>query len=77
MCAGAIINARIDRLVFGAYDPKAGCCGTLTDLFAVPFNHHPQVKGGVAEEACASILREFFAALRRRNNKPLPKTLNI
>ena len=69
MCAGAMINARIDRVVFGAYDPKAGCCGTLTDLFAVPFNHHPLVQGGVCEESCADILRRFFAALRRREGK--------
>lgn len=43
MCAGAIINARIDRVVYGAADPKAGSCGSLTDLFALPYNHHPPV----------------------------------
>lgn len=64
MCAGAIINARIDRLVFGADDPKAGSCGTLTDLFAVAYNHHPQVERGVLEEECASVLRDFFKKLR-------------
>ena len=64
MCAGAIINARIDRVVFGADDPKAGSCGTLTDLFAAPYNHHPQVERGVLEEECAAVLRDFFKELR-------------
>lgn len=64
MCAGAIINARIDRVVFGAPDPKAGSCGSLTDLFALPYNHRPQVTAGVLEEECAALLRQFFAQLR-------------
>lgn len=64
MCAGAIINARIDRVVYGAADPKAGSCGSLVDLFAVPYNHHPVCEGGVCEEACAEELRAFFRALR-------------
>jgi len=64
MCAGAIINARIPRLVYGAKDPKAGCCGSVTDLFALPFNHRPEVAGGCLEEECAGLLREFFAKLR-------------
>ena len=66
MCAGAIMNARIDRVVFGASDPKAGSCGSLTDLFAMPYNHHPQVTAGVLEEECAALLRDFFARLRAR-----------
>jgi len=66
MCAGAILNARIPRLVFGAKDPKAGCCGSVTDLFALPFNHRPEVVGGCLEEACAGVLREFFASLREK-----------
>lgn len=66
MCAGAIINARIDRVYYGAPDPKAGCCGTLTDLYALPFNHHPEVVGGVLETECAAKLTDFFKALRRR-----------
>ena len=66
MCAGAIINARIPRLVYGAKDPKAGCCGSVVDLFALPFNHRPEVVGGCLEEECAGVLREFFAGLREK-----------
>lgn len=64
MCAGAIINARIPRVVFGAADPKAGSCGSVTDLFALPYNHRPEVCSGVLEEACAGVLRDFFRDLR-------------
>ncbi|MBP3313857.1 MAG: tRNA adenosine(34) deaminase TadA [Oscillospiraceae bacterium] len=67
MCAGAIINARIPRVVYGAKDPKAGCCGTLTDLFALPFNHKPTVESGCMEEACTKRLTEFFRRLRQKN----------
>ncbi len=66
MCAGAIINARVDRVVYGTSDPKAGSCGSLTDLFAMPFNHQPECVRGVLEEECAAMLREFFQALRQR-----------
>jgi len=65
MCAGAIVNARIPRLVYGARDPKAGCCGSVVDLFALPFNHRPEVLGGCLEEECAGLLRDFFAELRK------------
>ena len=64
MCAGAIINARIRRVVYGASDPKAGCCGSVTDLFQKPFNHHPEVVGGVLAEECGALLTEFFRRLR-------------
>lgn len=64
MCAGAILNARIPRVVFGARDPKAGACGSVCDLFSEPFNHHPACTAGVLEEPCAQILREFFRNLR-------------
>jgi len=64
MCAGAIINARIARLVYGAKDVKAGSCGTLTDLFALPYNHRPAVTRGVLEEDCAAALQAFFRDLR-------------
>jgi len=64
MCAGAIINARIPRVVFGAKDPKAGCCGSVIDLFALPFNHQPKAEGGMLEEECAAVLTEFFRRLR-------------
>ena len=66
MCAGGILNSRIERVVFGAYDPKAGCCGSVCDLFALPFNHHPVVVGGVLEAECAALLQQFFRALRGR-----------
>jgi len=66
MCAGGIINARIPRVVYGAKDDKAGCCGSLTDLFALPFNHRPDVTGGVLEEECGALMTRFFADLRVR-----------
>ncbi|OUQ38061.1 nucleoside deaminase [Faecalibacterium sp. An121] len=64
MCAGAILNSRIRRVVYGAADPKAGCCGSVTDLFALPFNHHPAVEGGLRAEEASALLAEFFARLR-------------
>ncbi len=67
MCAGAIINARIPRVVYGAKDPKAGCCGSLTDLFALPFNHKPAVESGCLEEPCTQRLTDFFRRLRQKN----------
>lgn len=66
MCSGAIINSRLCRVVYGAKDPKAGCCGSLTDLFALPFNHHPVVEQGLLEEESAALLRQFFARLRAK-----------
>lgn len=66
MCAGAIINARIDRVFFGASDPKAGSCGSLVTLFDLPYNHKPQCSGGWLEEECASLLSRFFADLRQK-----------
>ena len=71
MCAGAIINARIPRVVFGASDPKAGSCGSVTDLFAMPYNHHPQVFSGFLEEEAAGLLRDFFRRLREKRKKAL------
>ena len=64
MCAGAIINSRIERVVFGAYDDKNGCCGSVTDLFSFPFNHFPKSEGGVLEKECGDILSSFFKRLR-------------
>ncbi len=66
MCAGAIINARIDRVIQGASDPKAGSCGSLVDLFALPYNHRPELITGVLEEECRSQLQAFFRTLRNR-----------
>ena len=69
MCAGAIINSRIRRLVYGAADPKAGCCGSVTDLFALPFNHRPAVESGLRADECARLLKDFFAALRQQRGQ--------
>ena len=64
MCAGAIINSRIRRVIYAVADQKAGCCGSVTDLFALPFNHRPQVTAGVCAEECAALVQEFFTKLR-------------
>ncbi len=65
MCAGALVLARIDRLVFGAWDPKAGMVGSLGDLVRHPkLNHRAQVRAGVEAEACGELLRTFFAVRR-------------
>ena len=66
MCAGAIIHARIRRVVFGAADPKTGACGSVVNLFAeARLNHHTTAVGGVLAEACGAPLSAFFAARRR------------
>lgn len=65
MCASAIVHARIDRVVFGAWDPKAGAAGSIADVFAIPqLNHRVDVFGGVLAEECATLLSEFFRARR-------------
>ena len=64
MCAGAIINARIPRVVCGARDEKCGACGSVCDLFAMDFNHHPQIEYGVMEAECKQVLKDFFHQLR-------------
>ena len=66
MCTGAIINRRIVRVVYGAADPRAGCCGSLIDLTALPFNHRPVLVRGVREAECAALLTEFFKDLRQK-----------
>lgn len=71
MCAGAIINSRIDRVVFGSKDEKAGACGSVMNLFAADFNHRPKLTVGVLEEECSSILKEFFASLREKKRKSI------
>jgi len=66
MCAGAMIHARVARLVFGAWDPKSGAAGSATDIFAAPFvNHRVVVEGGILAEECGGILTAFFQQRRR------------
>ncbi|MHB8348214.1 MAG: tRNA adenosine(34) deaminase TadA [Acidiferrobacterales bacterium] len=66
MCAGAMVHARVARVVYGAHDPVAGAGGSVFRIFDVPsLNHHPQVTGGILEEACGEALRSFFRTRRR------------
>ncbi|MGI5959907.1 MAG: tRNA adenosine(34) deaminase TadA [Massiliimalia sp.] len=69
MCAGAIINSRIDRVVFGAYDYKAGSCGSVINLFELPYNHKPELTPGVLGEECAQLLTSFFQKRRQRQKQ--------
>ncbi len=64
MCAGAVINSRLDRVVFGAYDSRAGSFGSLIDLTLYPYNHRPELTGGVLEAETKAVLREFFEKKR-------------
>lgn len=64
MCAGAIINAHIPKVYFGAYDFKNGSCGTITNLFEMPYNFKPEYEGGIMSEECAELLKSFFKKLR-------------
>jgi tRNA(adenine34) deaminase len=67
MCAGAIVLARVDRVVFGAWDAKAGMAGSIHDLLRHPrLNHRPEVQGGVLEDEAGALLRDFFARRRGR-----------
>lgn len=66
MCAGAIINSRIQRLVYAAGDPKAGCCGSVCNLFALPFNHSPAIQGGLLQGESSALLQVFFKGLRQK-----------
>jgi len=66
MCAGAIINARIPYVYFGADDPKGGACGSIINLFDMKFNHRPEVIRGVLKDSCSELLSEFFRKLRSR-----------
>jgi tRNA(adenine34) deaminase len=75
MCSGAMMHARLARVVFGAADPKTGACGSIVNLFQQEkLNHHTEVIGGVLAEECGSLLKEFFAARRnavlRRGSLP-------
>ena len=65
MCAGAIINARIPCVVFGAREDNFGSCGSVIDLFSERYGHHPAVYGGVLEDECAALLTDFFKKMRK------------
>ncbi len=69
MWAGAIVNARIKRVIFGAYDQKAGSFGTLIDFNSYPLNHKPEIIGGVCEEECKALMQKFFTYLREKRKK--------
>ena len=67
MCAGAIINSRIERVVQGAMNPKAGSCGSLINLFDISYNHKPEVISGICAEESSALLKSFFHTLRNKN----------
>ena len=69
MCAGGIINARLDRVRYGTRDEKAGACGSVLNLFEERFNHKPRLYRGPLDEDCAALLRAFFAGLREKTEK--------
>lgn len=69
MCAFAAVLSRLDRIVYGAADPKFGGCGSVVDVPAAPFNHRLAVRGGVLADECADLLREFFRTRRAQNRK--------
>ena len=69
MCAGAAINARLSGIVFGAYDKKAGACGSVTDLFSAGFASAAVVSGGFMEDECSALLKKFFSDLRKKRGK--------
>lgn len=64
MCTGAIINARIKTLIFGAYDPKAGSIDSVINLCDYPYNHKPEIYGGICEDECLEVLKDFFKKIR-------------
>ena len=75
MCAGAIVLARVDRVVFGAWDDKAGMAGSVGDVLRHPkLNHRPEVRGGVREVECATLLRDFFQSRRQARSVDTPSS---
>ena len=69
MCTGAIINSRIDRIVYGAIDPKAGSCESVIHLTELPYNHKPVLEGGLLRQECSKLLSDFFQQLRNKKLK--------
>ncbi len=76
MCAGAAVNARIQRIIYGADDPAAGCCGTAADVISLPGTHQAELYRGYMEEECRTLLSRFFQSLRAaKTENPTPSTL--
>lgn len=73
MCAGAILHARLDQVVFGTRDPKGGAVRSVQEMFALPYNWKPEVLEGLMQEACAQVLRDFFQELRTRKREKRSK----
>lgn len=73
MCAGAIINAHIPKVYFGAFDAKNGSCGSITNIFDLPYGFKPECTGGIMEEECSQILNDFFKDLRNKNKQVTKK----
>lgn len=71
MCAGAIINSRIKRIVYGCCDMKAGSVKSVIDLFELPYNHKPVYEGGIMAEECSQMLSSFFRQLREKKKNPV------
>lgn len=69
MCTGAIINSRIERVIYGAKDAKAGSLGSVIDLTELPYNHKPEIVSGVLEQECSQILSDFFRELREKKKR--------
>ena len=67
MCAGAIVNARIPQVYFGAYDPKNGCCGSVANILELENGYHPSCRGGMMEEECSAVMSDFFRRLREKH----------
>ena len=69
MCAGAIVNARIPQVYFGAYDVKNGCCGSVANVLQLEYGYHPACEGGILEEECAALMSAFFKQLREKRSE--------
>lgn len=69
MCTGAIINSRLERVIYGASDAKAGSCGSVVNLFDFPYNHIPEITKGVLQDECSEILSDFFKSLRKNKKQ--------
>ena len=69
MCTGAVINARVQRVIYGTRDEKAGCLGSVCNMAAMPFNHQPKITRGVREAECAALLQTFFETLREKRKR--------